>query len=589
MISAVLNQQYDKKNQGINFKSNTTQSIWRETAGLAADTISKGINKIETGGILVDFLFVDFLGTVAPRTYLAYNRNKEELGHLNYKAGNEEVIRELLSGPSMFVVPLALIKLSKHVFGSASNIQFDTLNSITHSFKNTVKTSSNTEDRTKLKEDFYRDVFNGAFENHSTPDKKEAVEKLVNHLTVGEATKKLDKAAVKQIVSDLNKSNSLHLTNSHNVTLKDGFTKNVGDLATDLINYSKDVVTSISKKASSVVSKDSLPEILEDLHKARTNGRKLTIAATILATGAFLYTIPILYQRNKTYPGVEGLKNPVHSKFNRSQSFTANDDVFKAFTGKKEEEKKKVAFTGSGDFLKKLEYKGANVPHALLLFYTLGLMLIPRTLRARDKDERREIITRDAIGLPVLTLALPISRNFIATAARKISGLPISSKLASGVENIKNHLNPKNGVGLLSFENIEDIYSGVSKYKNCIVDFSENIHSLGGNLSKLFGHLSKDSKNALLQVSTALGQNKIPSKNEDIIELLKNAKENTSLKQHVQTIVTELESKDNNLIKIARRLKSLPEAASIIGVSGFLGWYINIFNINKTKKLHETK
>ena len=165
MISPIKNNYHKRQNTSFNGLLSSK----------ATDAVTWGIKRIETGGVLVDFCFVDLLGMVIPRTYQAFTRNREDLdGKLNIKNGIEELIREIFSGPSMFVIPMAFIFLSKKLFGKASNIQFKTFEALANSFKNTL---NNTADKTKIKESFYRDIFAGAFEQHKTisPDHAETV------------------------------------------------------------------------------------------------------------------------------------------------------------------------------------------------------------------------------------------------------------------------------------------------------------------------------------------------------------------------------------------------------------------------------
>ena len=91
----------------------------------SADIITTGIEKLQKGGHFMEFCVVDLLGMWIPRIWQNLLRNREELGHLNYKAGAEETIREILTGPSMFIIPLFFLALSNKFFGAASRVRFD--------------------------------------------------------------------------------------------------------------------------------------------------------------------------------------------------------------------------------------------------------------------------------------------------------------------------------------------------------------------------------------------------------------------------------------------------------------------------------
>ena len=93
---------------------------------------------IENNGFLGEFLTIDTVGMMAPRTTQGYLRNREELGHLNYKAGREELVRELLSGPAFFYVPLAVLTVAGILRGKTAKVQTKVL----ESFKGLMKQSN---------------------------------------------------------------------------------------------------------------------------------------------------------------------------------------------------------------------------------------------------------------------------------------------------------------------------------------------------------------------------------------------------------------------------------------------------------------
>ena len=262
---------------------------------------------------------------------------------------------------------------------------------------------------------------------------------------------------------------------------------------------------------------------------------------------------------------------------------------------------------GFDRFFKKFDFNGHSVPHAIIGIYTLGLMLGARLYQARNADERREVATRDFSGLTTITFALPVARNWISTASKKLTGIPIAKPLAS----VSAHFNPTKKP--FSFENVEDIYSGPSKLKNGLVDFSKNISDQGGDLRKVFNLLSDDSKKSLNSIAEGLSGNnttveigrlldfvskpfkagnsalKLPETNEKIVELFKKAQQNEKYKAHIDVIKKELDNAKNPVVKLAEASKTLPEVASIVGISAFLGWFLPWFNINYTKKLYKDK
>ncbi|MEI8377966.1 MAG: hypothetical protein WCF95_05450, partial [bacterium] len=536
-----------------------------------------------------------------PRTYQAYQRNKEELGHINYKSGTEELIREIFSGPSMFVIPMAFIVLSKKLFGEASKIQFKTLDSLSDSFGRMLKKDTSSKEKISLKEDFYKNILEEAFENHkkvtlqkpiNIDENIENIVKLVSKIEKKEKTKE-NTSAIKQIVSDLNKAHGIHLENSQNLTLKDGLTKEAGALVIDLLNYSKDIVSKVAEHAGS----DKMAH-LEKLHKSKAGGRKFILASTFLATSAFLYSVPIMYKQNIQFPGIDGLVKEKNTTAKPSEkNDTKNNEVSFGRNS-----------TTTDKFFRNFDFNGHNVPHTVLGIYTLGLMLGARLYQARNADERREVATRDFSGLSTIVFALPIFRNIISTFAKKSTGFPISKTLKT----IKDHLNPTKKP--FSFENITDMYSGPSKLKNKLVDFTQNIENHNGYLRKIFDFLSAEAKKALNEIADKLSDKnttvkaqgklqeffskpfkaseidlRLPETNKEIIEMLKKAQDNNEFKPQIEILTKELDKDKNPLVKYAEAQKSIPEAISIVAISGFLGWFLPWFNINYTKNLYKKK
>lgn len=323
-----------------------------------------------------------------------------------------------------------------------------------------------------------------------------------------------------------------------------------------------------------------------------------------------------MYKRNKQFPGIDGLvKEKNQNRAKNSSSVESN--MFNDFgqevkalyvTDSPFQQNSQISFKGRiENVFKTLDFNGHNPPHLILGFYTLGIMLGARLYQARNRDERREVATRDFSGLSTIIFALPLFRNIVATFIRKTTGFPISQV----INTIKGHFKAKRLS--FSFENIDDIYSGISKYKNNIVDFAENISNHQGDLRKIFDFLSDKSKSALNQIASDFSSNNspvksdnfykfitkpfragnseliLPNTNEEIIEMLKKAQKDKNLQPLVLQVIKEIDTKGNHLVKFAQGLKSIPEAICIIGVAAFLGWFLPWFNINYTRKLYQNK
>jgi hypothetical protein len=81
----------------------------------------------------------------------------------------------------------------------------------------------------------------------------------------------------------------------------------------------------------------------------------------------------------------------------------------------------------------------------------------------------------------------------------------------------------------------------------------------------------------------------LPETNKEIIEGFKHVQNIAKFRPQLDIIIKEFENSKNSLVKFAEAQKSIPEAMSIVAISGFLGWFLPWFNINYTKNLYKKK
>lgn len=265
------------------------------------------------------------------------------------------------------------------------------------------------------------------------------------------------------------------------------------------------------------------------------------------------------------------------------------------------------AVTGSLKFLeKRLDFKGHNMSLQTLMGLCFGIVLGARLLQARDKNERREVATRDFAAVSTIIFALPLLKKATSFATKKITGIPISHTSAKDIGKFIKNLWPNSGIQPASFEQLEHWYSKTDN----IHQFSTLTDKLGGDLKKIFNLLPDSSKKALETIAQktktktsevkSLGsgynlmtglfnQSKdskllLPDSNEAIIKMLSDAKDNPNLKNQLTTLSNAVKEKDG-LLKAANFYKSVPDLASLGIVAGFLGWALPWFNIQFTKKM----
>lgn len=286
---------------------------------------------IENNGFLGEFLTIDTVGMMAPRTIQGYTRNREDLGHLNYKAGREEMVRELLSGPAFFYVPLMVLTLAGVLRGKSAKVEKKVLDVFKNVMKN-EKTQVDLKNAAATKESFIKTVITDAFKdykketgiieqisdlmNRNVTEKLSLKDKFAN-LFKNKSDKKTTPAMLRkeaeELVTKLNKANGRLLDNAGAVELsvvdKSGNVVReqfgIVNLFKDMSNYLDDFTAKAQKAAN---TKDIDTEtFIDKFHKKAKELRNLTNILAVSALSAFLVVIPKIYQTGKSFPGKDGL------------------------------------------------------------------------------------------------------------------------------------------------------------------------------------------------------------------------------------------------------------------------------------------
>lgn len=274
---------------------------------------SRFFNFIDKKGFFVEFLVVDTLSMIIPRVLIGLDRDKEKTGKVNYKAGAEEAGREVLSGPSMGLIPMAILALVSHK-NPASHIQKDTLEGLTETMKKVVEESKDLTKHDELNKNLADKMFDNAFGKHQFEGKAELkteFSKILNESTTLDS-RMFKNAAYKEkaeefekLVSKLNNRTMGATANSRsfNFGLVDKSIE-ARDLFTDFRHYSKDIVAKVTKETTAEAAKTSLDKAL----KSRLNVKLATAITGFMAVGAFLLYLPRLYQQSGLSPAQESAK-----------------------------------------------------------------------------------------------------------------------------------------------------------------------------------------------------------------------------------------------------------------------------------------
>ncbi|MEI8390312.1 MAG: hypothetical protein WCG23_10570 [bacterium] len=276
----------------------------KKTLNFALNIVDKIQRHIETGGFIIEFLVVDFAGMVVPRVYQAYHRNEKELGHPNYAAAREEFTREILSGPSMFLIPMAFLLASKKMFGSASHVNTNTLNKFKEITGKIIKDNDN------LPKNFYNKIVDTLYGSKiNTETKKNIVEDFLKlHSAEPKEAKKLKAKITETLISsnqEIGNSKKLGISRAESSKIKFDKTKpavSISDFVTDCRNYSSDVINVLSKAGNGATE-----QLVNEIHSFKEGARKLITTTAVATLSAFLFFVPKIYSQNKEYPGLAGL------------------------------------------------------------------------------------------------------------------------------------------------------------------------------------------------------------------------------------------------------------------------------------------
>ena len=124
--------------------NNNQQKHNNVSFGNAGNPVITLMDAIDRGGFAASFIMQDFLGMAGPRVLTGMYRNHDKTGQLNWDFAKKEGIREILSGPSAFLIPAAMMFGIKKVSGTANNVPVDFINGFGHTFAEYAKANKAT-------------------------------------------------------------------------------------------------------------------------------------------------------------------------------------------------------------------------------------------------------------------------------------------------------------------------------------------------------------------------------------------------------------------------------------------------------------
>lgn len=607
-----------QKRLGVNQRNNMTNNQVKPNFTGSFNPVVTVTDAIARGGFAAEFIAQDGIGMVAPRIWEGMNRGRpideetgEKTGPYNWAFARREGIREVLSGPSAFIIPAAILAVVKKYSGKANDVSINMINTMSENFakiadknKDAIKaiTDVNDANQTKnVKLNFYKQMFgetlsaslDNAIQGKELEDiSTEMANKLINieqakskgffkHL-VGTPTpgKKEDLTGeLIQNFMDLRKKHVAPTANEMeatiNVTWRDNAVKtSFSKLLDNMTNYTDDVIKSTNKYLNN--NGEDLTSFIKSFNLRRSGSRLLSNFGMFFAVVGFYDIIPKLYNIG------------IGANVDEMPSATDAKTEDKKDT-KKDTKEKDVAFTGGmasineavgkkvvkGGTFKKLsdtfEFNGASMSVPAMLTLLFGFCLPPRYRDAKDHHDRREIVVRDISSFTAILFgAKALSRGF-SDGFAKMSGLALNTKPEDHSKGflykVKNYVTAGSGVNVLSSAEIVTKYSNIEGYKDGINGFFEFLKANGGDPKKV---LAMD-KTVKAKTEEILGKTIKESSIEDIEKAFKTAREQDS--KPLKDIYKVFADTNNKFVRSAKTMNSAFSFASIILlVPAFMIW-----------------
>lgn len=554
---------------------------------------------IENGGLAVSFTLQDMLGTNLPRPFMGLMRNtKENNGEKNVKFALKELTREMLTGPSMFLIPMGILKAGKPIFGETMDVPMKQIKALSEIH---AANPLNEAGKALSKQDFYKKTFvemikNAKAETVASDSTVKCAGRFAKSLSFALSQKKAK--TQKSMISKLSDEfanitkeyavDAVH-TDFTKAALSQTTTVPFKDAVASMVAYADDVIPKVQSQDASKIS---------DMIKKITNKKVLTRLGTNIAMYAavmgFLQIIPRLYNKAEG-KGNAGLKGLMKEETLNDKSL---DQIDKERNSKQAKNKANPSFGSSSQVVNKLtdggimgklaqaiEFEGPNVSFPLLLGIMGFGILLPRTLQAKDKYDREEILRRDLVTCAVMCFAeKELCKGFSKLNEIK-SGLVLASKdrgfqQQSLAKKFFDYLRPIKGVKVLSTEQIVSKYSRIDSYKDGIKGFCEFIDGQGGNLGKVFS-VDDKAKNIVQKLLEKEGQDIATADNTAIKDVLSKAIDSDDVKK----LTGMFYNKNNPWVKKAKTLNARFTALSVCAlVPIFLGFALPFINEKATKK-----
>ena len=593
---------------------------------------------IDAGGYAAAFIIQDGLGFIAPRVGKGILRggeiktdkqgnpildeNGEPKHKLNWQYARKEAIREIVTGPSAFLIPMVLLKGIKKWAGESNNIKLNYIEKFSESFgkytmDNFEEIKKGKLDRTK----FYTNVYDVILKENISEfpgaitltakdrlqlaiklaKKQVNIEEILTDTTLTKDKKKEQLELLGTVEEDymaLRKKYIGGVVDEVGLTMRsaDGSIKNgnITELKNALADYYSDAIKSTKKMLADGLNPEKLMEQVKDFSKHRMSSRIITNLGLFGAVAAFYTQIPKLY--NWGLKGNPALGNDVNEANNTS---TKNPTT----------EKKQVSFTGGlSDAMGKLgskvfsnktaksisdlfEFNGNIISGSAMPVLLYGFCIPPRLMKAQDEYDMGEIIVRDLSSFTALLFGAKALSRLFSDGFTKITGLALNKKdmeNRSTFKKIFDYLNPTDGRHqVLSTAQLKSKYTNIHEYRDGVIGFIEFIEKSGGDIKKAFS-ADKEIMKVIDQILSESGKNYAQATSADIKAALSKAHTD---KHKLMKEFYNLFKGDNGLLSRAKTSNStFGFVSTILLIPGLIYWLTTVcekMTANRIKKVQK--
>ena len=590
---------------------------------------------IDAGGYAAAFIIQDGIGFIAPRVgkgllrggeekkdengNVILDKNGEPVRNLNWAYARKEGIREIVTGPSAFLIPMAMLHFINKYGGSGNNVKLNYIDGFQKPFTEFVKGNlSEVVAGTAPKQTFYQNVFedvitrsvNGqlvddaekmsadeikrmasefaekqlrieAVHADKTLKKKERAAKLAEIGSVEDDFMKLMKNRVGGTVNEM----AAHYSAS-NGTVKGG---GIGELLKAMKDYFGDAAGNAKKVLTEGVSADQVESVVKSFTNRRMGSRVLTNLG-IFGTVALFYTqIPKLY--NMGLSGNPALGNNVAAQADKPEEKGSKKDVSFTGMGTVLEKTGKNFFNGKiGKGISDMfELNGPIISGTAMPVLLYGFCIPPRLFQAQDKYDYQEIMVRDMTAFTALLFGAKAIARLFSDGFTKLTGLALNSKNMEGrniFQKTIDYLNPNDTRhSVLSSKQLDSKYTNIHEYKNGVSGFMEFIEGSGGNVKKAFSR-DKGVKAAVEEILQKFSGKSFAEASEAEIKAAMKAAD--SAKGDLIENFYKLFKGDNGLLRAAKTCNSsFGFLSTLLLVPGLIIWLTDVCQKMTEKRLAE--